>query len=98
MANEWPGETMNRAVVNVIYPALEKLGLRPQREKFYLDDAGHRGFAVDVGTSNGEILIRVTDNGIQIERIPILKWEQIESALDVVALAVAAKQAEVANA
>lgn len=98
MANEWPGETMNRAVLNVIYPALTKLGLRQQREKFYLDDAGHRGFSVDVGTSNGEILVRVLDNGIQIERIPVLKWEQIESALDVVALAVAAKQAEVSNA
>lgn len=78
-----------------IYPTLVGLGLRQQREKFYLDDAGHRGFSVDVGTSHGEILIRVTDNGIQIERIAILSGKQVENALDVVALAVAAKKAEV---
>jgi hypothetical protein len=78
-----------------IYPALAEMGLRQQREKFYLDDAGHRGFSVDVGSSRGEVLIRVTDNGVQIERIAILNDRQVADALDVVALAVAAKKAEV---
>lgn len=84
-------------IKNRIYPTLLAMGLRQQREKFYLDDAGHRGFSVDVGSSYGEVLIRVMKNGIQIERIPILMDGQVEDALTVVSLLVEAEKAE-ANA
>lgn len=83
-----------RIIKEQVYPVLTELGLRQNREKFYLDDAGHRGFSVDVGSSYGEVLIRVENNGVQIERIAITSAEQVEAALDVVALAITAKKAE----
>lgn len=84
----------NNLIIQHIYTELDRLGLRQQREKFYLDDAGHRGFSIDVGSSLGEVLIRITENGIQIERIPITKTGQVRPALEVVALAVAHTKAE----
>jgi hypothetical protein len=95
MGSSYVSGEIESIVSRQIIPALSEMGLRRQREKWYLDEAGHRGFAVDVGTSHGEILIRVSDNGIQVERIPVMNPAQVEAALDVVALAVAAKKAEV---
>lgn len=84
-----------KVIKEQIYPALAEMGLRQNREKWYLDDAGHRGFSVDVGSSRGEVLIRIEDGGIQVERIPILHNNAVGDALTVVALLVTAKQAEV---
>lgn len=84
----------NEAVVRRLYSEFEKLGLKQNREKFYLEDAGHRGFSVDIGSSHGEVLIRVTENGVQIERIPIMDVNKVGQAVEIVALAVAHCKAE----
>lgn len=84
----------NEAVVRRLYIEFEKLGLKQNREKFYLEEAGHRGFSVDVGSSHGEVLIRVTENGIQIERIPVMDVTKVNQAVEIVALAVAHTKAE----
>lgn len=92
----------NEHVINDVRNVLISMGLKPNREKFYLEEAGHRGFAVDVGSSHGEVLIRITDEGVQVERIPILTRRtplsvvnQFEKAMDTISLLVAAKKAEV---
>lgn len=96
MGDQFKPETM----VKQIYASLEEMGLRQNREKWYLDDAGHRGYAVDVGTSYGEVAIRITENGIQTEAIRITRSSQFEDAMAIVELDVArvkAKSKEVAK-
>lgn len=88
----------NEAVVRRLHAEFEKLGLKQNREKFYLEEAGHRGFSVDVGSSYGEVLIRITENGIQIERIPIMDVTKVGQAMETVALAVAHRKAEIKKA
>lgn len=82
----------NHAIIHdKIEPALRKLGLQANRERWYLGDPSHRGFSVDVGSSRGEVLLRVYDNGIQIERLPILRDAHVEDALVTVAALIAAR-------
>jgi hypothetical protein len=87
----------NNRVVHNVYAHLRQLGLEQNREKFSLPEAGHRGFAVDVGSVRGEVLIRVQDNGIQVDRFPILNESQIEDAIVAVGLLVQHKKAEIAK-
>jgi hypothetical protein len=93
----------NNRVIHAVYTHLRQFGLEQNREKFNLPEAGHRGFAVDVGSSYGEVLIRVQDNGVEIERIPILAStltstdKQIEDAMVTVGLLVNRKKAQVAE-
>lgn len=88
-----PETINNQAIIKGLYGFLDDLGLRQSREKFYLEDAGHRGFSVDVGSSYGEVLVRVENNGVQVERLSITKTAHLDDVRDVLALLVAAKKA-----
>ena len=84
----------NMAVIyGKVYPFLTSIGLNQNREKFTLPAAGNRGFSVDVGSSYGEVMIRIIDNGSLSDRLSITKFEQVDATLDVVALAVQRKKA-----
>lgn len=70
----------NGVVIQAMYSFLLGLGLEQNREKFSLPEAGHRGYSVDVGSSYGEVAIRIIDGGVPEETIRILKHNQVEAA------------------
>lgn len=89
----------NMAVIHgKVYPALIAMGLHQNREKFTLREAGPRNFSVDVGSSYGEVMIRIIDDGALSDRLSITSFEQVDATLDVVALAVQRKKTEVDDA
>jgi hypothetical protein len=89
----------NMAVIHgKIYPFLNSIGLHQNREKFTLPAAGPRGYSIDVGSSYGEVMIRIIDDGQLADRLSITKFEQVDATLDVVALAVQRKKAALQEA
>jgi hypothetical protein len=69
---------------HMVYPHLLNLGLKQNREKFTLPEAGHRAFSVDVGSSYGEVLLRVlndTGSRAKLTRISITSIQNVDNAL-----------------
>lgn len=79
-----------------VYPFLTNLKLKQNREKFTMPEAGHRGWSVDVGSSYGEVLLRVIDNTgsrTKIHRLVITNIHHVDAALMRVADLVSDKRA-----
>lgn len=67
-----------------VYPFLTNLGLKQNREKFTLPEAGHRAFSIDVGSSYGEVLLRVLDltgKKMKTHRLVITSINGVDDAL-----------------
>lgn len=82
----------NGVVVQAMYSFLLGCGLKQNREKFTLPEAGHRGYSVDVGSSYGEVAIRIINGGRVEEVVRILKHNQVEAAQDAVARSIGRKR------
>lgn len=89
-----PDKMTPEHVVKRVYESLSEMGLKQNREKWYLEDAGHRGYAVDVGTSYNEVTVRISENGITTETIRITRTEQFEDSMELVALDLARVKAK----
>lgn len=67
-----------------VYPYLTNLGLKQNREKFTLPEAGFRAFSIDVGSSYGEVLLRVLDltgEKMKTHRLVITSINGVDDAL-----------------
>lgn len=67
-----------------VYPFLRNLKLSQNREKFTMPEAGHREWSVDVGSSYGEVLLRVIDmtgSKMKTHRLSITSIDGVDAAL-----------------
>lgn len=80
-----------------VYPFLTNLKLNQNREKFTMPEAEPRAWSVDVGSSYGEVLLRVLDNTgskTKTHRLSITSIDGVDPALARVAELVQATRAK----
>lgn len=82
----------NGVIIADLYVWLARQGLQQNREKFMLPDAGHRGWSADVGSSYGEVAVRIIDSGVPEQVIRITKYEHVAEAKELIEASIRRKR------